>query len=115
MNTSIIEVLRSPVEYGQYTSKSFAIACRVAGVRQSMSAVGSSADNALAESFNATFKRETLQGRRAFADEHEARLASFRWLHRYNTVRRHSSLGQRSPINYENSTRAIPATLTQAA
>ena len=36
-----------------------------AGVRQSMSAVGSSADNALAESFNATFKRETLQGRKS--------------------------------------------------
>lgn len=99
----------------QYTSKSFAAACRAAGVRQSMSAVGSSADNALAESFNATFKRETLQGRRAFTDEREARLASFRWLHRYNTVRRHSRPGQPSPITYENNTRAIPATLTPAA
>jgi len=38
----------------------------------------SSADNAAAESFNATFKRETLQGGRAFADEREAGLASFR-------------------------------------
>jgi transposase InsO family protein len=44
---------------GQYTSKDFAAACKTAGVRQSMSAVGSSADNALAESFNASFKRET--------------------------------------------------------
>ncbi|MEV0158217.1 integrase core domain-containing protein [Micromonospora sp. NPDC050686] len=59
-----------------------------------MSAVGSSADNAAAESFNATFKRETLQGRRAFTDEREARLTAFRWMHRYNTVRRHSRLGQ---------------------
>ena len=62
-----------------------------------MSAVGSSADNAVAESFNATFKRETLQGRRAFTDERQARLTSFHWLHRYNTVRRHSRLGQQSP------------------
>jgi transposase InsO family protein len=46
----------------QYTSRVFAEACRSAGVQQSMSAVGSSADNALAESFNATFNRETLQG-----------------------------------------------------
>jgi transposase InsO family protein len=38
----------------QYTSKNFASACKAAGVRQSMSKVGSSADNALAESFNAT-------------------------------------------------------------
>lgn len=98
----------------QYTSKAFAQACTAAGVRQSMSKVGSSADNALAESFNATFKRETLQGRRAFTDEREARLTSFRWLHRYNTVRRHSRLGQQSPITYEHST-ATSATLATAA
>ncbi|WP_276324245.1 DDE-type integrase/transposase/recombinase [Streptomyces albidoflavus] len=33
----------------QYTSRAFAGACRQAGVRQSMSVIGSSADNALAE------------------------------------------------------------------
>ncbi|MER7009697.1 IS3 family transposase [Dactylosporangium sp. NPDC000555] len=99
----------------QYTSKVFAEACTAAGVRQSMSKVGSSADNALAESFNATFKRETLQGRRAFTDEREARLTAFRWLHRYNTVRRHSRLGQQSPITYENNIRTAPATLAPAA
>jgi hypothetical protein len=43
-----------------------------------MSAVASSADNTLAESFNATFKRETLQDRRAFTDERDARLTPFR-------------------------------------
>jgi transposase InsO family protein len=99
----------------QYTSKVFAAACADAGIRQSMSAVGSSADNALAESFNATFKRETLQGRRAFTDEREARLTAFRWLHRYNTVRRHSRLGHRSPNTYENSIPTVPATLAPAA
>jgi transposase InsO family protein len=98
----------------QYTSRAFAAACAAVGVRQSMSAVGSSADNALAESFNATFKRETLQGRRAFTDEREARTTAFRWLHRYNTLRRHSRLGQRSPIAYERS-RVTPTTLAQAA
>jgi transposase InsO family protein len=98
----------------QYTSRAFAEACTTAGVRQSMSKVGSSADNALAESFNATFKRETLQGRRAFTDEREARLTGFRWLHRYNTVRRHSRLGQQSPITYERTT-TTSATLPTAA
>ncbi|MCX4581482.1 DDE-type integrase/transposase/recombinase [Streptomyces sp. NBC_01481] len=44
----------------QHTSAAFAAACVKASVRQSMSTVGSSADNALAESCNATFKRETL-------------------------------------------------------
>lgn len=69
----------------QYTSRAFADACRLAGVRQSMSAVGSSADNAAAESFNATFKRETPKGRKGWSNEREARLDAFRRLHRYNT------------------------------
>ncbi|TMU98226.1 IS3 family transposase [Streptomyces sp. DASNCL29] len=95
----------------QYTSRAFADACRRAGVRQSMSAVGSSADNALAESFNATFKRETLQGRKYWPSEREARLEAFGWLHRYNTRRRHSRLGHRSPIAYETASRTTPTTL----
>ncbi|MFD9059434.1 IS3 family transposase [Streptomyces albidoflavus] len=99
----------------QYTSRAFAEACRSAGVRQSMSAVGSSADNALAESFNATFKRETLQGRKSWPDERDARLDAFGWLHRYNTRRRHSRLGQRSPIAFENALHLTPTTLTPAA
>ncbi len=99
----------------QYTSRAFADACRQAGVIQSMSAVGSSADNALAESFNATCKRETLKGRSAWADEREARLDLFRWLHRYNTRRRHSSLGQRSPIAYETALDTTSTTLAPAA
>jgi transposase InsO family protein len=45
-----------------YTSKQYAALCDELGVRLSMGAVGSSADNALAESFNATLKRETLDG-----------------------------------------------------
>ena len=79
-----------------------------------MSAIGSSADNAAAESFNASLKRETLQGRRAFTDKHEARLTTFRWLHRYNTVRRHSRLGHQSPDHLRN-THTASTILTLAA
>jgi transposase InsO family protein len=99
----------------QYTSRTFADACRQAGVRQSMSAIGSSADNALAESFNATFKRETLQGRNTWSSEREARLDAFGWLNRYNTRRRHSRLGQRSQIAYETALDTTSTTLAQAA
>ncbi|WNE99678.1 integrase core domain-containing protein [Streptomyces luomodiensis] len=80
-----------------------------------MSAIGSSADNALAESFKATFKRETLKGRKTWFSECEARLDTFRWLHRYITRRRHSRLGHRSPIVYETASRTTPTTLTSAA
>lgn len=99
----------------QYTSRAFADACRQAGVRQSMSAIGSSADNALAESFNSTFKRETLQGRKSWSSKREARLDAFRWVHRYNTRRRHSRLGQRSPIAYERASGTTSTTLSPAA
>ncbi|WSL71336.1 IS3 family transposase [Streptomyces sp. NBC_01723] len=98
-----------------YTSRAFADACRQAGVRRSMSAISSSADNALAESFNATFKRETLQGRKTWSSEREARLDAFGRFNRYNTRRRHSRLGQRSPIAYETALATTATTLAQAA
>lgn len=108
-------MLQRLVELAQYTSRAFADACRLADIRQSMSAVGSSADSAAAESCNATFKIETLKGRKGWPSEREARLDAFRWLSRYNTRRRHSRLGQRSPIAYENTFRPTTTTLTRAA
>ena len=99
----------------QYTSHAFAQACDHAGVIQSMAAIGSSADNAAAEALNATFKRETLQGAHAWHTKRDARLAVFGWAHRYNTRRRHSYLGQQSPINYENSLIPTSATLARVA
>ncbi|MEV0993313.1 integrase core domain-containing protein, partial [Streptomyces sp. NPDC049949] len=95
----------------QYTSREFAGVCAELGVRQSMRAVGTSADNALAESFNATLKRETLHGARRFDGARTCRLAVFRWTTRYNTRRRHSANGQQAPIAYEQQS----ATLTLAA
>jgi transposase InsO family protein len=85
----------------QYTSRAFAEHCRALGVTQSMGSVGTSADNALAESFNATLKRETLRGGHAWPDEHTCRREVFRWVTRYNTRRRHSWCGQQPPITYE--------------
>ena len=66
-----------------------------------MGAVGSSADNALAKSFNATLKRELLHGAAAWSDELSCRRDVFRWATRYNTRRRHSWCGQQAPNTYE--------------
>jgi len=99
----------------QYTSKAFAAACAQAGVRRSMAAIGSSADNAAAEAFNASFKREVLQGAPAWPNAHRARLDAFAWLTRYNIGRRHSRLGQRSPLAYEMALHQKSTTLAQAA
>lgn len=74
--------------------------------------VGSSADNALAESFNASLKREILQDRRQWLDATTCRREVFRWMVRYST-RRHCYCGYSSPSTYENDHMA--ATLEQAA
>jgi transposase InsO family protein len=85
----------------QYSAKAFAQLCARLGVTQSVGAVGSSADNALADSFNASLKRETLQGAHTWPDAHPCRREVFRWVTRYNTRRRHSYYGQQAPILYE--------------
>ncbi|CAN5242102.1 hypothetical protein BH24ACT10_BH24ACT10_15770 [soil metagenome] len=96
----------------QYSSKIFAELCAQLGVTQSMGAVGTSADNALAEAFNATLKRELLQGASAWSDELTYRREIFRWATRYNTRRRHSWCGQQAPNTYEQQ---HATTLPQAA
>lgn len=95
-----------------YTSKDYAKLCKSLGVTQSMGAVGTSADNALAESFNATLKREVLQDAACWTDELTCRRQVFKWLTRYNTKRRHSWCRYQSPITYETS---YAATLPTAA
>jgi transposase InsO family protein len=97
----------------QYTSRDFAKLCTDLGVTQSMGAVGTSADNALAESFNAALKREVLQDNTSWPDEQTCRREVFRWLTRYNTKRRHAYCRYLSPANYERT--LTPATLPQAA
>ena len=85
----------------QYTSTAFAVLCDQLGITQSMGPVGTSADNALAESFNATLKRETLRGGHSWPDAATCRREVFRWVTRYNTRRRHSWCGQQAPSVYE--------------
>jgi transposase InsO family protein len=95
-----------------YTSKAYANLCAELGVTQSMGAVGTSADNAMAESFNATLKREVLQDEQSWPDEFTCRREVFGWLVRYNNRRRHSWCGHQSPLTYEN---RYAATLLHAA
>jgi transposase InsO family protein len=88
-------------DYGaQWSSKAFAGVCAAAGVRQSMGAIGSSADNSLAEAFFASLNREILPAH-GWPNTHQARLEVFWWLTYYNARRRHSALGQLSPAEYE--------------
>ena len=67
----------------------------------SMSGTGDCWDNAVAESFFATLKRELID-RVRWRTRDEARTAIFTYIEEwYNQHRRHSSLGYLSPIAYE--------------
>ncbi len=85
----------------QYTALAFGQRCQEMGVRPSRGSVGDAYDNALAESFFATLECELLD-RRRFRSQAEARTAIFQFIEGwYNPHRRHSALGQRSPITFE--------------
>jgi len=94
-------VLRRLVERGLYTSLAFGKTIEQAGVLPSMGRRGDAFDNAVAESFFATLETELLD-RHTFRSRDQARLAVFTFIEGfYNSRRRHSTLGQRSPDRFE--------------
>jgi putative transposase len=97
----------------QYTSYAFGKRCQEAGVMPSMGSVGDAYDNAMAESFFASLEREVLN-RRRFKSQAEAKMAVFEWIEGwYNPHRRHSSLGYRSPANYERAYQRSAGTFSE--
>ena len=94
-------MLRQPIESAQYRAFAFGQRCKLLGVRPSMGSRGDAYDNAMAESFFATLEVECLAKHR-FATHTEARLTVFRYIEGwYNPHRRHSALGQRSPLAFK--------------
>ena len=84
----------------QYTSEEYREVCERLGITQSMGSVGDSYDNAMAESFFSSLKRELVDASR-FRTIAEARLAVFQWAVWYNRERLHSSLGNVPPEEFE--------------
>ena len=86
----------------QYTSGDYATLARDNGVVLSVGRTGECWDNAVAESFFATIKRELIDPR-AWPTRAGLRRAVFEYIEGwYNTRRLHSSLGYRSPAEYES-------------
>ena len=88
----------------EYTARAFRRACERLGISQSMGRPGSALDNAVIESWHSTLEFE-LRSLREFTTRAQARAAVAAWIEDYNTVRRHSALGMRSPAAYEQSLR----------
>ena len=103
----------------QFVSLAFGQQARAAGIAQSMGSKGDCFDNAVAESFFATLKKELIHGR-SWPSKAELRTEVFEYIEVFfNRRRRHSTLGFLSPAQFEqtqeqetekiNSTAAVAA------
>jgi putative transposase len=85
----------------QYAANGFRRLLQQNCLRQSMSGKGNCYDNAQAESFFSRFKAELIEGG-VFEDVEQARSEIFSYIEGYyNRVRLHSSLGYKSPLEFE--------------
>ena len=85
----------------QYTSHAYQTFLKDHGIRVSMSRKGNCWDNAVMERFFGTLKRECTT-RARFATHEAARAALFEYIEAYyNRVRKHSTLGYLSPVQFE--------------
>lgn len=86
----------------QYVSLAMGEHLREAGIETSMGSKGSALDNAVAESFFSTLKRE-LVNRYSWPTKRDARAAIFEWIEVfYNRQRLHTTLNYASPEEYED-------------
>lgn len=85
----------------QYASEEYQRLLKAHGIVCSMSRTGDCYDNAPAESFFATLKRELINGKR-YRTIDQAKANLFEWIEVfYNRQRRHSALGHVSPEAFE--------------
>ena len=85
----------------QYTSEQFRLLMQDNGVTCSMSRSGNVWDNAAMESFFSTLKTERTAAK-VYRSRNQARADIFDFIERfYNPIRRHSTIGYLSPIEFE--------------
>lgn len=85
---------------GQYISDTFMKLLYFCGVRQSFSNSGRPYDNAVSETFFATFKKEEAY-RRDYSSEADFRKSVDEYIRFYNEVRPHKTLAYKSPARFE--------------
>lgn len=85
---------------GQYISAAFSKLLQQYGVKQSFSASGTPLDNAVAETFFATFKKEEAY-RREYTSERHFRKSVDEYIRFYNEIRPHQTLKYKTPQAFE--------------
>ena len=91
----------------QYTSSDFSKYCTTHHIRRSLGRTGICYDNAVSESFFATYKKELIHTR-PWPTITDLTKETRDWIENYyNTIRRHSTLGYLTPREYELGYREI--------
>jgi len=85
----------------EYSAYAFRTRLAALGITQSMKRPRELNDNAFVESFFHSLKADVIH-RITFDDDRTLNAVLRRYVRRYNRTRLHSSLGYRSPIDYEN-------------
>ncbi len=93
-------MLRRPIDFTQYAAYEYQQCLIAAQAVVSMSRRGDCWDNAPMESFFSTLKRERVHRRRYWTRQ-EATEDLGNYFDRYNHTRRHSQLGDVSPVRFE--------------
>ena len=91
----------------QYTSWAFSSHIRTAGLVQSLGTVGDAYDNAMVESLWGRMQTELLNTKK-WSTRLELSTAMFDWIEGfYNRTRRHSAIGNISPMEFERRYRQL--------
>jgi putative transposase len=101
-------VLHRPVEPAQFTAWNWLHTARAAKLQVSIGERKSCYDNAVIESWFASFKNEEIYPKGSPFTRAEARARMFTYVWQYNNHRLHSTLGYQSPRDYAASSPSCP-------
>ena len=98
----MIEVLRRPVDFAQYTSIRYTERLAEAGAKPSIGSVGDSYDNAMAESIIGLYKTELIRRRGPWRGPDDVEIATLEWVDWFNNRRLFEDLGSIPPTEPES-------------
>ena len=101
INTSIVRVLRRPVESAQYLSIRYTERLAEAGIEPSVGSVGDSYDNALAETINGLYKTELVHRQGPWRNMQNLEMATLGWVDWFNNRRLLGPIGNIPPAEAE--------------
>jgi putative transposase len=102
-DTSVVEMLRPPIEFTQYLSIRYTERLAEAGAEPSVGSVGDSYDNALAETIIGLYKTEVIHHRGPWRHIDAVEYATLEWVEWFNHRRLLEPIGNVPPVELEAS------------